>query len=379
MIKKKIHLVSFDVPYPANYGGVIDVYFKIKALKEAGIGVILHCFTYNRSEQKVLDQICDSVFYYPRYPLWRFLFSSLPLFVGSRAHPDLLKNLVSNDFPILFEGIHCCAFLGHPLLLGRKQWVRLHNQETNYYSELAKQTKSIFKKVYYRLEASRIPGFEPKLAGASGLFVISESDKKYYLAFNEKVEILWPFHGYNEIRSISGMGKYVLYHANFSVSENQVAADWLLENLSPEYSLVLAGSGWTNNLLKKANKRTNSRVVQNPGEPEMEDLIKNAQVVILPTFQTTGVKLKLLQSLFHGRHILVNPNMLEGTHFHSLCHQFRTKVDLNDVLKHLINREFTESEIQKREEFLKNYSDHKSVQVLLREFGDQDIPSMIQI
>ncbi len=26
-----IHLISFDVPFPADYGGVIDVFYKIKA------------------------------------------------------------------------------------------------------------------------------------------------------------------------------------------------------------------------------------------------------------------------------------------------------------------------------------------------------------
>ena len=29
---KEVHIVSFDVPYPPNYGGVIDVFYKIKTL-----------------------------------------------------------------------------------------------------------------------------------------------------------------------------------------------------------------------------------------------------------------------------------------------------------------------------------------------------------
>ena len=34
--KKEVEIISFDVPYPPNYGGVIDVYYKLKALKKAG-------------------------------------------------------------------------------------------------------------------------------------------------------------------------------------------------------------------------------------------------------------------------------------------------------------------------------------------------------
>ena len=31
-VDRHIHVVSFNVPYPADYGGVIDVYFRLQAL-----------------------------------------------------------------------------------------------------------------------------------------------------------------------------------------------------------------------------------------------------------------------------------------------------------------------------------------------------------
>ena len=43
MSLKGINIVSFNVPYPPNYGGIIDVYYKIKALREIGCEVVLHC------------------------------------------------------------------------------------------------------------------------------------------------------------------------------------------------------------------------------------------------------------------------------------------------------------------------------------------------
>ena len=30
-----LHIIAFNVPYPANYGGVIDVFYRIKALAGA--------------------------------------------------------------------------------------------------------------------------------------------------------------------------------------------------------------------------------------------------------------------------------------------------------------------------------------------------------
>ena len=63
----RIHIISFQSPYPANYGGAIDVYYKAKALKENNIYVILHCFEYNgRGMEEELYDIADEVYMYPR-------------------------------------------------------------------------------------------------------------------------------------------------------------------------------------------------------------------------------------------------------------------------------------------------------------------------
>ena len=31
-MEKHLHIVAFNVPLPANYGGVIDVFYRLKAL-----------------------------------------------------------------------------------------------------------------------------------------------------------------------------------------------------------------------------------------------------------------------------------------------------------------------------------------------------------
>ena len=41
---KKLHIISFDNPYPPVYGGVIDVFYKIKDLHAEGYEIYLHCF-----------------------------------------------------------------------------------------------------------------------------------------------------------------------------------------------------------------------------------------------------------------------------------------------------------------------------------------------
>jgi hypothetical protein len=39
-----LHVVAFNVPYPPDYGGIIDIYYKLKALSADGTRIILHAF-----------------------------------------------------------------------------------------------------------------------------------------------------------------------------------------------------------------------------------------------------------------------------------------------------------------------------------------------
>ena len=60
----EIHLqiISFNIPYPPNYGGVIDVYYKLKALHSAGVKVHLHCFEYGREIPEDLNKLCFEIY-----------------------------------------------------------------------------------------------------------------------------------------------------------------------------------------------------------------------------------------------------------------------------------------------------------------------------
>ena len=105
MHKKQLHIVSFDVPFPANYGGVIDVFYKIKSMHQERVGVILHCFQYGREKSEELESICEKVYYYKRKMNWLGFFSKTPFIVYSRKNKELLKNLMKDDFPIIFACI----------------------------------------------------------------------------------------------------------------------------------------------------------------------------------------------------------------------------------------------------------------------------------
>ncbi|HQV01406.1 MAG TPA: mannosyltransferase, partial [Bacteroidia bacterium] len=89
-----LHLVSFDIPFPADYGGVIDVYYKLKSLAQVGVKVHLHCFGYGRKQSEELEKHCYTVTYYQRNTAKSQLFNRLPYIVVSRGNELLIQNLL---------------------------------------------------------------------------------------------------------------------------------------------------------------------------------------------------------------------------------------------------------------------------------------------
>ena len=119
----KLHVISFQNPYPANYGGVIDVYYKLRALKEAGFYIILHTYIYNRGRAEAeLSEVSDEIYYYKRKNGIRSQISFIPYIVQSRNDNSLLDDLLKDDYPILFEGLHTCFFLNHAKLTNRRMF-----------------------------------------------------------------------------------------------------------------------------------------------------------------------------------------------------------------------------------------------------------------
>ena len=132
----KLHIISFDVPYPTNYGGVIDVFYKLKALHHLGVIIYLHVFEYGKGEQVELKKYCKEVFYYPRNSFVKSFISKTPFIVKSRGGNLLIANLNKNAYPILFEGLHTTLPVLKDSLKDRNIYLRAHNIEPVSYTHL---------------------------------------------------------------------------------------------------------------------------------------------------------------------------------------------------------------------------------------------------
>jgi len=351
---KHLNIVSFDVPYPPNYGGAIDVFYKLKALSELGVKIVLHTFEYGRGEQKELEKYCVEVVYYKRKKTIFHLMSQHPFIVVSRNSKELLKNLLLNDFPIFFEGLHTTSLLNSPELKERNKIVRTHNIEHDYYNGMAFTDERFLKRLFFKNESIKLKKYEPTLEYANTICAISKNDTAYFNQFCENVVLINAFHPNNAVNTKEGIGDYILYHGNLSVTENVMAVNYLLENVFPRIAaqVIIAGKNPDYHLEHKVSLLNNVKLVANPSQVEMDEYIANAQVNVLPTFQSTGIKLKLIESLFSGRHCVVNTVMVENTGIESLCELANTAEEFVNQINRLMLLPITSIEIENRKKTL---------------------------
>ncbi|MCQ2375336.1 MAG: glycosyltransferase family 1 protein [Salinivirgaceae bacterium] len=374
MVVEHLHIISLNVPFPANYGGVIDIYYRAKALAEAGVKVHLHCFVYNRAPHHLLEDFCFSVNYYNRNTSILSAFSSIPYIVKSRESNALLQNLLKDDYPILFEGLHTTLLLNRPELRNRVKIVRAHNCEHEYYRQLFNNERNWLKKIYFYTESKRLRSYEKVLHNAQLIASISKSENRY---FNDKYgKSVWlpPAHSNNNVTSLTGIGKYVLFHADLSLLSNELAAKFVVESLrETAVNVVIAGRLPSKNLQELVEATKNVRLIVNPDAEAMDEIVANAHIIVLPTFHKSGVKLKLIDSLYKGRHCIANNMMLDGTDLDDLVMKFETEEELRLLCHKLQNVAFTENDVDKRRVALNYYDNNANAKKLLNAIENIDV------
>ena len=361
MTDKTLHIVIFDVPYPANYGGIIDVFYKLKSLHNLGVKLICHCFYYDghNAPTNELDIYCETVYYYKRKKQFRkLLFNPHPYITSSRSDEKLLSNLKKDTHPILFEGLHTCAFLTHPALESRKKIVRTHNIEHDYYNGLATIEYDLLKRLFLKLEAKRLLNFEPNLKFADYILSISKMDVSHFSQFTRTIHVP-PF--FNEKKRIHHLQleatKFCLFQGNLGVAENSHAVHFILDKIAPkcDYQIKIAGKNPSNLLKQKISTIDNVILIENPTEDEMDYELQIAHVNLLFTFQQTGVKLKLINALQQGKHVIINSFMNDSDLFNEMCSIQDSPEKIIDSISELMEIPFTQMLMDERKLTFETY------------------------
>ena len=230
----------------------------------------------------------------------------------------------------------------------------MHNVEWDYYRSLKEAESNYLIKFYFNLESKKLKKFEDELKNADKIFAISKSDYEYLRQSYESISYVPAFHNNEDVTSITGTGKFILYQGNLSVAENNQAAMFVAKKIAEglPYKFIIAGKNPSAALKKEVKNIANVELIENPPFNKMEELMRDAHINLLPTFQNTGIKLKLMNSLYRGRFVLVNGKMVNNTGLETLCIIEDNPNATKRIISELMNIDFTEKEIEKRNRIL---------------------------
>lgn len=363
-----LHIVSFDVPFPPNYGGVIDVFYKIKHLHKIGINIILHCYQYGRVQSEELNKYCSEVHYYPRQNNFQSLISKKPYIVKSRNSETLIKNLLKDNYPILFEGLHTTYPLTLERFENRKTLVRTHNIEHLYYRGLKKSANKISDELFFHVESKKLKKYEQILNKVDHILTISPFEHKYFKKkFGNKAIYIPVFYNKNKNETRLNKKIFSLWHGDLKVVDNQRSLEFIINVYKDlDTPLVIASSHITDMLTEKTKGLKNISIVKIKEQLELESLIRNAHIHPIVSFQKTGIKLRLLNILTHGQHLISNNIIIEDTGLEECVHIANTITEFRLKVTELLPLKFDEAEIAKRHKFLNNFDPEQSALQILK-------------
>lgn len=367
-MSRHLHIVCLDAPSPPDYGGAIDMYYKIEALAKTGTRINLHYFDYNPSRNtNGLEGFCEAIYKYERKNILRAFPFSRPFIVQSRLNDQLIKNLNKDDHPILLEGLHCSGII--PFLKKTERVViRMHNEEASYYRHLAITEKSLFTKQFFLRESKLLKRYQGGLNKGIKLACLSASDidvLRYEYNYTN-LHFVPCFIPWQELSIKNGVGNYCLYHGNMQVSENEEAAKWLIENVFSKVAIpfIIAGKGISQKLMAIAKKYKHISIVSKPTIHEINELVQNAQVNVLPSMNNTGVKLKLLNAVFNGRHCITNDAGISGSGIGQSIVICNTGNQWIEAVKDTMKKPFLSGNIEERKSILNLYDNNVNAEKL---------------
>lgn len=309
----ELNIVSFENPYPPDYGGAIEVFYKLKALHKQGIVIYLHIFVENRTDYSGLKKYCKRVYTYSKNKTFTSYLSLRPLSVKFRTNKKLADNLKRNSAPILFEGLHTTAVLNKHDFKGRKLIMRAHNIEHHYYRGLAGSATNLFYKYMLTYEAHKFSRYEKIVDKVDHLLAISNHEFDYFKEnYKPNCHYIPAFQSYDTVKKLSQFGEYALYHGDLSIIDNLRTARFFIEIFSElDFPLIIAGSKNMRMLMKETAEYRNISCRRIESRSDLQHLFAKSHINLCYSFQRSGTKLKVVHALYEGRHCLVNKNVID--------------------------------------------------------------------
>ena len=320
MPSRILHVLN-DFPWPPTHGGRLDVWSRTVALAELGHDVDAVVAVRKQpspDQMATLRQHVRSVTVVERSSNLFGVFASEPVQVRTRKRLSGVRFQRSYDM-VLLEQEYVCPVLDSPSLDCGRVCLRVHNDESAYYTELARTERSPWKRAYYKAESARFASYSKHLFDrVDDLWFISSD---HYDVNRKYARAAWLPAALPKSRSRSAAtAPRVLIAGNLFQPTNLEAVEWYLDNVHPAllqqstYELWVAGSTRGNDarrILRRLASEPRVRVLTNV--PDMASVYRECSVFVNPMQHGVSVKMKTLDAICNGLPVITTKVGAEGT------------------------------------------------------------------
>lgn len=319
----KILIVTSFFPYPPHFGGAFDVLERIKGIKSLGHDIDLVCTCKEFPEQKNVDfikQFVNEVIIVSRKNKVIDLFSVKPLQVVSRR--SLQKISLKNNYDLaILESESVGIILENKSLKATKIIVRVHNNESDYFFQLAKSSKKNTDKLYYYLEGIKYKSYSKIIfENADRLWFISneEINNSNFKPYLNK-SIYMPASVNDAFVKQELSNKTVLFVGALFMPNNVEAIIWYLQNVhnllirEKNYKLIIAGStGDKEPKIVEDIFKSYSNIEVRLNQNDLSSCYSESSIFINPMLHGAGVKLKTINAIQNGLILISSKVGAEG-------------------------------------------------------------------
>ena len=333
----RILWVSIEPPYPANTGGRLGIWNRLKRLAKEHEVYYFH--TYDGEDEAhipQLEELCAQVYsirrkktfaLIPRMIRYPYTVASRCMSEMEQAIDDCIRQndiqLINLDFP------HMCAVVekaakkyGIPVVLNE------HNIEWKVYRQISASADSPVKRLVYYVDSWRLKWYEERIVRRikpKGITFVSQENLKEYAQWlrpSWAALKLIPVGIESDVvcvpndcgcRSIAFFGK-------MSYEPNVEGAIWFAQEVFPTVKaaipgvkLYIVGMDPTDQVKALAC----NDVIVTGTVLEVASYYERANLVVIPLLHGDGVKVKLLEAISYGNQIVSTTKGVEGTDFAS--------------------------------------------------------------
>ena len=142
----------------------------------------------------------------------------------------------------------------------------------------------------------------------------------------------------------------------------KAAFEYYLKNYNNGRPIIIAGHSQGS---KHAQRLLREFFDGQPLQKQLMKLIQEAHINLLPTFQNTGIKLKLLNALFNGRFCIVNSMMTEHTGLEKYCEIADDPQMMSEIISQKMETIFSSEMIIQRSALQNEFSDKEEIKKII--------------